>query len=689
MKLSLQKKAIYMVGGILLFALCINTAVLTYIAAGKYRTAILSKSEAIGEGLHRELSKVLNLGVPIESLEGVNEKLQDMVQRNASFGYVRVVSEKGKVLFHNDAKAVGTEVQGVANLKPESVRVGQAVAVDSFYELVFPLRNAENKVAGFLHVGVKMKDIQMQIYVLLIWALGISLFCFLVSLALVYTLMSRFITSPILLMERAAEKISAGELTYTFDVHGDDELASLGSAIKRMTVNLKNIISNTSTISNSVSGATAKIDSSAQLLRQIAQIQKKAVEDTSLSARDMSTSITEVATSSTSLFDTASRTSSVVMEMTSLVDSIAKNATSFNEIANETASSIEEMISTIKQISESVGSLSSASTEMASSLVQVNAATKSIENRVQESVVLARGVSQNATEKGMQAALAAQEGMEKIKKNVFSLSKVISHLGGRMDDIGKTLRVISDITDQTNLLALNAAILASRAGEHGKGFSVVAREIKELSERASHSTEEIRSLVVEIQDTTKSSVQMSDESIQAVESGILLSRDVQEALNLIVNSARESTEMAKAIEKATEEEVGALKHITRSMEQMSGQIDMISRALNEQTKGSNFIIEATEKVRDMSLQVKNSTEEQKLGSKHILNAAENVTRESSYLENLVGQQREKSSEIVGAMERIKETTSDLVNAANQMSEVITSLKSDSLYLMHELKRFKV
>ena len=678
-----------MVGGILLVAFCLNTAVLTSIAANKYRTAILSKSEAIGEGLHREISKVLNLGVPIESLEGMNEKMKDNVQRNPSLGYMQIVNEKGRILFHSNEKAIGTELTEWSLKNASSLQTGQISVRDSFYDIAFPLLNAENKAVGVLSVGVKINYIRDQIYVLLFWALGISLFCFLISLALVYALISKFITRPILLMEKAAEKISAGELTHTFEVKGQDELASLGSAIKRMTGNLKNMISNTSTISRSVSEVTAKIDSSAHLLRQIAQIQKKAVEDTSLSAQELDTSINEVASSSASLSGSATSTSSVVMEMTSLVDSIANNAMSFNEIANETASSIEEMMSTIKQISESVNSLSASSNDVASAIVQVNAATKSIEGRVEESVTLAGTVSVNASGKGMQSALAAQKGMEKIKKNVYSLSSVITHLGSRTDDIGKILRVISDITDQTNLLALNAALLASRAGEHGRGFSVVSREIKELSERASHSTDEIRSLIVSIQDMTKSSVQMSDESIQAVEEGLHLSQDVQDALSVIVGSAKESTEMAKAIQKATEEEVIALKHITRSTELMTEQIDMISRALNEQTKGSNFIIETTEKVRDMSLQVKNSTEEQKQGSRHILSAAENVTHESAYLESLVTKQREKGNEIVRAMEQIQETTSDLVNAANQMTEVINSLKSDSLYLMHELKRFKV
>ena len=103
------------------------------------------------------------------------------------------------------------------------------------------------------------------------------------------------------------------------------------------------------------------------------------------------------------------------------------------------------------------------------------------------------------------------EGMKNIKSSVEKTNDFVKKLGVRSDEIGKILNVIDDITDQTTLLALNAAILAAQAGEHGKGFSVVAEEIKDLAERTAFSTQEIGSLIQSVQEEVKGTVQAMGE----------------------------------------------------------------------------------------------------------------------------------------------------------------------------------
>src|SRR5208282_1943477 len=100
--MNLQKKAIFIVAIILFFTIGINTAVLTFITYDKYKDAILSKISAVGEGMQRDLGKVLSLGVAVESLEGVNEKLTELVTRDNAISYAMVTDSTGKVLFHSD-----------------------------------------------------------------------------------------------------------------------------------------------------------------------------------------------------------------------------------------------------------------------------------------------------------------------------------------------------------------------------------------------------------------------------------------------------------------------------------------------------------------------------------------------------------------------------------------------------------
>ncbi|MHB8881589.1 MAG: methyl-accepting chemotaxis protein [Thermodesulfovibrionales bacterium] len=687
--MTLQQKSIAIVAGILFIILVINTAVLTYIASHKYEGAILSKSTAIGDGMQRELAKVLSLGVPIESMDGVNEKMKDLTARDKAIGYAMVTDTTGRVLYHSEPNSTDKELKDSATKKIAASDKPLVQTVGSFYDLSFPLLNAENKVIGALRVGVHLTAIKSQLYTLLLWAVGISSLCFLLSLGLVYLSISRFITKPILLMEKAADRMASGDLTYVFKVTGDDELASLGKAINRMAMNLKDMLSKIGGVTNSVTGVTSNIASLSQDVVAAVDVQKKALEDTAFTIDEINSSISKVATSAENLSESANDTSSSILEMSASIERVAENANIFSETAHDTASSIEEMISTIKQIAGSIDNLSSSSEDIASSIDEVNATTRDIERRASDSVGLAETVMTKASDNGMHAAAAAMNGIEEIKKSVVALSDVINMLGKRTNDIGKILNVIDDVADQTNLLALNAAILASKAGEHGKGFTIVADEIKSLAERASVSTSEIASLIKSVQDVTKSSIRMASDGIQTVEKGLLLVQDVSNALTEIVDSSKESTEMARAIQRATAEEVVVLKQITDAIGGMTEQTETISRAIQEQSKGSRFIIEATERVKELSSQVKTATGDQKDGSKLIAHVIENVTDQASQIANATNSQKEKSIAIVQAMDKMRSTTGNLIHSSNEMNLVISSLREEAMNMVKELHKFKV
>jgi methyl-accepting chemotaxis protein len=687
--MNLQKKAIFIVAIILFFIIGTNTAVLTFIAYDKYKNAILSKTSTVGEGIQRDLGKVLSLGVAVESLEGVNEKLTELVTRDKAIGYAMVTDTTGKVLFHSDRSSVGKEFTDRASLNAVSSSKTIVQTVGSFYDLSFPLLNAEGKTAAVLRMAVQRRVINSQLYQLLFWALGISVLCFFLSLALVYFSISRFITRPVMLMKTAADRISSGELTYSIEVKGEDEMASLGKAINRMAFNLKDMLSKISNITKSVSTVTANIASSSEGVLRSADVQQKAVEETASAIAEMDDSMSKVVLSAENLSESASTASSAILEMSASIERIAENANLFNETAHDTAASIEEMVTTIRQIAESIEVLSETSETIASSVDEVNATTKDIELRADDSVRLAEVVMTNASDKGINAASAAIEGIKNIKKSVFDLSEVINMLGKKTDDIGKILTVIDDVADQTNLLALNAAILASKAGEHGKGFAIVADEIKSLAERTSVSTNEIAALINSVQEVTKSSIRMASGGIQSVEKGMMLVNDVNKALTDIVDSSKASTEMVRAIQRATSEEAVAVKQITDAIEGMTGQIENISRAIQDQSKGSKFIMEATERVKDLSRQVKVATGEQKSGNKLIIDVIENTTNQASHIAGATAKQKEKSIEVVQSMEKIHNTTGQLMTASHEMDAVIKSLKEEALNLLLELKKFKV
>ncbi|HXX58362.1 MAG TPA: methyl-accepting chemotaxis protein [Thermodesulfovibrionales bacterium] len=686
---KLQKKAVLAVAGILFLIIGVNTAVLTYVASNKYKNAILAKSNAVGDSLQRDLGRALSLGVPLESIDGVNEKLQELMSRDKAVGYAMVIDANRKVLFHTQQSSLGKELKDDVSAKAASSTKMLTQKAGSFYDLSFPLTNAEGKIAGALRLGIKSEEINSQLYALLFWALGISAVSFLVSLIVVFFSISRFITLPIMGMEKAAERVAAGDLTSAVTIRGNDEIASLGSAINRMAFNLKDMLSKIRNVTNGVSQVTANIVTSSQSVLAVADLQKRTIEVTSVAISEMNDSTSSVAVSAESLSDSAVETSSAMMQMAKSIESVADNANVFYESAQETAASIEEMISSIKQISQSLENLSLSSDEIASSTSEVNATVKEIEDHANKSVELAEKVMTDASDRGISAANAAMEGMENIRKSVGALSDVINVLGKRSGDIGEILNVIDDIADQTHLLALNAAILAAQAGEHGRAFAVVADEIKSLAERTSVSTKEIAELITSVQDDTRSSVEMAGEGIRTVEQGLKLVQEVNTALGGIVESSQVATEMSKAIQRATSEESQVIKQITEATKGMSKQVENISVALQEQSRGSRFIIDATEKMKEISHQVKIAIGEQKSGSKQIAGAIENVTQQAGQIAKATGRQKQKNTEIVQSMDKIQNTTGNLIDSADAMSAGISSLKEEAQNLLLELQKFTV
>jgi methyl-accepting chemotaxis protein len=319
----------------------------------------------------------------------------------------------------------------------------------------------------------------------------------------------------------------------------------------------------------------------------------------------------------------------------------------------------------------------------------VNATIYEIDHHATESVGLSEKVVTEASEKGITAARAAMEGMEHIRKSVGALSDIINILGKRSEDIGKILTVIDEVTDQTTLLSLNAAILAAQAGEHGRAFAVVANEIKNFAKKTSVSTKEIGELITSVQGETKSSVKMAADGIQAVEKGLKLVKDVNDALEGITKSSRVSMEMSKAIQRSTSEESLAMKQITDAVKGMSEQMENISLALQEQSKGSKSIIEQTEKMKEISYHVKTAIGEQRDGSTLITGGIENVTQQAEQIAGATGQQKAKSSEMVETMNKIQSATGKLILSSNELNTVINSLKEEANNLLGELHKFKV
>ena len=155
--------------------------------------------------------------------------------------------------------------------------------------------------------------------------------------------------------------------------------------------------------------------------------------------------------------------------------------------------------------------------------------------------------------------------MNQIASVTEEAARTIEELGKSSKQIGEIVAVIDDIADQTNLLALNAAIEASRAGEHGKGFAIVADEIRKLAERTGQATKDIARRIRSIQRASEESSVAIKRASGQVESGVGLAKEASLSMESIVEASTGAGDMVQRIAAATEEQSTATEEVTRSM----------------------------------------------------------------------------------------------------------------------------
>ncbi len=213
--------------------------------------------------------------------------------------------------------------------------------------------------------------------------------------------------------------------------------------------------------------------------------------------------------------------------------------------------------------------------------------------------------------------------------------------------------MIDDVADQTNLLALNAAIIAAQAGEHGKSFSVVSQEIKELADRTAVSTKEIHEIITELQDQTQNASMAIRKGSKDIREGVRLSREATVALQKIQDSSLKSTERIQGIARTTDEQTQSVAHVAQAMQRINDMVQQIGRATHEQSRGSEAILAATEKVRDVASKVKVATQEQSVGNKHINEIMDQVNGMVKEIADATSRQSRESENIAKAMDRIQ------------------------------------
>jgi methyl-accepting chemotaxis protein len=281
------------------------------------------------------------------------------------------------------------------------------------------------------------------------------------------------------------------------------------------------------------------------------------------------------------------------------------------------------------------------------------------------------------------------EGMEAIREATETAEGVIRSLSGRATEIGAVVDVIDTVADETNLLALNAAIIAAQAGEHGKAFSVVADEIKDLAERVLASTKEIGGLIGAVQEEASKATGAIEKGTSSVASGVERSAEAGMALEAITRASRESGQRMSGIVVAVQAQAKGAGHVVELMEKVRSGVEQIRRASVEQDSGHVVVSQSSVMMRVVAQQVRGTTEEQARGSSRIRESIEGVREAVEQINAALQEQSQACASALSVLESVQTRTRSNEDATRTLDDVTRAMSLHAESLKREVERFQI
>ncbi|MGE5439488.1 MAG: methyl-accepting chemotaxis protein [Bacteroidota bacterium] len=441
--------------------------------------------------------------------------------------------------------------------------------------------------------GMMIKDIDKEVSAVRTNFISAILLITLLTLGSAF-FYARNISKPIKMLSDGAQKVSRGDYTVTVSINSRNEVGQLAEAFNAMVENIRKLVEQ----------FKQKKDEAEEAAQQAEKAKTEALEQSrylSESTNEMLRAIEKLAEGDLTVSLTARKQ-----------DDVGRLYNGFNRALGRIRQMFENIVEAVSATASATGEISSSTEEMAANSSQQTMQAAEVAGAVEEmtrtilaSTENSRTAAASASENGEMARQGGQivietiNGMNKIAEVVLSAAETVEKLGTSSSQIGEIIQVIDDIADQTNLLALNAAIEAARAGEQGRGFAVVADEVRKLAERTTKATKEIALMINKIQQDTELAVSSIKQGTAEVERGKNLAEKAGKSLKEIIVGTEKGADLINQLAQASEQQAATSEEMSKNIEGISTSIRQSSSGIQEIARASEGLNRLTMNLQEM------------------------------------------------------------------------------------------
>jgi len=458
----------------------------------------------------------------------------------------------------------------------------------------------------------------------------------LLALVFVFTI-TRSITVPLKTVVKISKGLSEGDLGRDIsEAEKDkvrlrkDEIGELGNAFDGLMQYLQETGKAAQTIADN--DLTVSIQPKGQK-DEMRQAFAKMVTSLRQSLGEVAQNSIQLGEASATLAAAADQAGQATSEIAATIQQVAKGITQETQSITQMTSSVEQMSSAISSVAAGAEEQAKANQKASELTTQISAAVQQLNQNVL-SVTQEATQAKSTAQGGVNKVQLTLKGMEDIRSKVGLSAEKVAEMGRHSEQIGVIVETIDDIASQTNLLALNAAIEAARAGEQGKGFAVVADEVRKLAERASGSTKEIGALIKGIQRTVSEAVSAMRDGTREVETGVTRASEAGEALESILKSVDAVTQQAQQAASAAARMNASTDELVAAMDAVSTIVEKNTASTVDMQSDSGRVTQGIENIAAVSEENSAAIEEVSASTEEMSAQVEEVTASAKSLEEM-------------------------------------------------------